>query len=248
MKKIFSLSYLFLFGIYLYAQKQPQLSATYLYTNIDIEEKIDVRLLINGREALSTFKNTKTDTTFVNEVEEINIKREANDSIGRLYYQSIEKKQLVFRDFILIDNVFKPVIVEEDIPAFNWQFTNETKNIGKFSCNLAKSNFRGRNYNVWYTMDIPTSFGPWKFYGLPGLIVEANSDDNSVSFILKKVITVDKTKIDIPSQGDKITFKEYVEFKNNVVEEFVKNLKAKLPRGAVVNFKSVDHNLEKSFE
>ena len=32
--------------------------------------------------------------------------------------------------------------------------------------------FRGRTYKAWYTMEIEIEEGPWKFHGLPGLIVE----------------------------------------------------------------------------
>lgn len=40
-----------------------------------------------------------------------------------------------------------------------------------FSCQKAYASFRGRNYIAWYTSDIPINDGPYKFRGLPGLIV-----------------------------------------------------------------------------
>ena len=62
--------------------------------------------------------------------------------------------------------------IQENIPVFNWQLVNETKKINNYTCKKATLNFRGRNYVAWYTEDIPVALGPWKFSGLPGLILE----------------------------------------------------------------------------
>lgn len=41
-----------------------------------------------------------------------------------------------------------------------------------YTCNKASTTFAGREYTAWYTFDIPIVYGPYKFYGLPGLIVK----------------------------------------------------------------------------
>ena len=43
---------------------------------------------------------------------------------------------------------------------------------------LAETSFRGRRYKVWFTPDIPSSRGPWKFDGLSGLIMAAEDEDH----------------------------------------------------------------------
>ena len=45
----------------------------------------------------------------------------------------------------------------------------------------------GRKWTVCYTEDIPTTAGPWKLCGLPGLIVEAVSDDGIHRFTLTEL-------------------------------------------------------------
>ena len=40
------------------------------------------------------------------------------------------------------------------------------------SFKLAKTTFKGRNYFAWYSIEIPINSGPYKFNGLPGLVVE----------------------------------------------------------------------------
>ena len=49
---------------------------------------------------------------------------------------------------------------------------DEPMDIFGYRCNKATVNFAGRDYTAWYTLDVPASFGPYKFRGLPGLIVK----------------------------------------------------------------------------
>ena len=59
----------------------------------------------------------------------------------------------------------------EALPDFKWQIQSETKKILSYTCQKALGEFRGRKYIAWFTSDIPLSDGPWKFSGLPGLIL-----------------------------------------------------------------------------
>lgn len=62
---------------------------------------------------------------------------------------------------------------EEPTPMLAWTFKQEMKQIYGYHCQKATTRYLGRNYEVWYTMDIPMSNGPWKLGGLPGMILEA---------------------------------------------------------------------------
>lgn len=53
--------------------------------------------------------------------------------------------------------------------------STETAEILGFDCRKATLQFRGREYSVWYAPDIPVSEGPWKFSGLPGMILKATT-------------------------------------------------------------------------
>jgi GLPGLI family protein len=250
MKKTLFILLLLIINLTSYSQKQSQLQASYLFNNFDLEQKYKVVLQINANEAFSQFTDilNSKDSLYIDDTEVINFKKESKDSIKNQFYTNSITKKIIFRDFIFVENAFNPVIVEENIPEFNWQLTDGVKKVNNFTSNSAKLKFRGRNYIVWYTLDIPTNFGPWKFYGLPGLITEITSDDNKISFILKEIKTQTNFEIKTPSIGKNITLNEYITFKNNAVKEYIKNLKSKLPRGAVVNYKSEDYNIEKTFE
>lgn len=68
-------------------------------------------------------------------------------------------------------------LIKEDLPLQKWKLHDEIKKIGSYTCKKATTSFRGRNYTAWYTDEIPILGGPWKFDGLPGLILEVVSDD-----------------------------------------------------------------------
>lgn len=65
-----------------------------------------------------------------------------------------------------------PRMITEKYEKQQWQLLDSTRNISGYPCKLAVCQFRGRTYKAWYTMEIEIEEGPWKFHGLPGLIVE----------------------------------------------------------------------------
>lgn len=109
----------------------------------------------------------------------------------------------------------KQIYVKEVATKINWKIEKESKKIGEFSCKKATANFRGRNYTVWFTTQIPLPFGPWKLNGLPGLILEAYDKDKYVYWYFKSVkypstISENVRYMKIPKH---FNFKSYEEFK-----------------------------------
>jgi len=81
----------------------------------------------------------------------------------------------------------KHIYVKEVTPKINWKIGKETKKIGKFNCKKATANFRGRNYIAWFAKEIPLPFGPWKFNGLPGLILEVYDTNKELYWSFKTI-------------------------------------------------------------
>ncbi|MFD2551858.1 GLPGLI family protein [Bizionia sediminis] len=102
--------------------------------------------------------------------------------------------------------------VQDDGIDFNWKITNETKKIGTYLAYKAQTNFRGRLYNAWFTYGIPLSYGPWKFHGLPGLILEIKDEFNQIH------ITANTIKI-TKNSSDQIAWPEVKEALG--IEEFL---------------------------
>lgn len=65
---------------------------------------------------------------------------------------------------------------------FDWQLQEGDSVVCEYSCHKAVTTFRGRTWTVWYTLDIPYSDGPWKFCGLPGLVLHAYDSEGLFRF------------------------------------------------------------------
>lgn len=76
-------------------------------------------------------------------------------------------------------------VIYEDTVYWDWVIMGEKKVIEGYAVTLAKTTFRGREYQAWFVEDIPIDAGPWKFHGLPGLIFEVYSTDGTVRIGLK---------------------------------------------------------------
>ncbi len=69
-------------------------------------------------------------------------------------------------------------IIKDKLQMPQWEILNDsTKKIGNYNCTMAKGHLCGRDFVVWFSPDIPVVCGPWKLWGLPGLIVDARSQD-----------------------------------------------------------------------
>lgn len=74
-----------------------------------------------------------------------------------------------------------------DIRKMNWKILPEKEKIGEFNTQKASLNFAGRIWTAWFFSDIPIQDGPYKFHGLPGLIIKIEDKTKSHSFVLKEI-------------------------------------------------------------
>ncbi|MCZ4693658.1 GLPGLI family protein [Ancylomarina euxinus] len=107
--------------------------------------------------------------------------------------------------------------VNEEI-KLDWQLeeVRDTSILG-YTCQKATCYFGGRNYEAWYTMEIPISDGPYKFNGLPGLIVRIADVEKEHVFQLHRVKNCMSNKALIYTKPDK--------FQTSTARGFVKALK-----------------------
>ncbi len=86
-------------------------------------------------------------------------------------------------------------IYTDELHSQNWQITDSTKTILDYTCQKAISDFRGRRWIAWFAHDIPISDGPWKFSGLPGLIMEVFDTEKHFQFTIVAIEQVENDPI-----------------------------------------------------
>ena len=178
------------------------------------------------------------------------------DEMGCMIFRNYKSKLLICR--IAKQKWFEPYNVVDNWVNIEWILLNDYKKIRGFICQKATCYFRGRNYTVWYTNQIPISAGPWKLFGLPGLILNAKDEEGMVKF--------EVTNIQYPSKEIKPTFiiektkkniKEETEFLDNkgtlIDKKIREHIFSKMPRGVTVVYNGNNninrkYNLEKKFE
>lgn len=97
---------------------------------------------------------------------------------------------------------------KEPLSIINWQIKPKTKTIGNLHCQMATGSFSGRDYVAWFTTEIRIPEGPYKFYGLPGLIVRIADTRNHYSFELVEIKRTQETVRVLPSDPIQWTTKQ----------------------------------------
>ena len=65
----------------------------------------------------------------------------------------------------------------EPLTEMKWTMVEDsTVTVLGYECLMAESEYHGRHWKAWFAPEIPMSFGPWKFHGLPGLILKAEAN------------------------------------------------------------------------
>lgn len=130
----------------------------------------------------------------------------------------------------------KTMIVKEDDFKWSWKLLGEKKKIGKFNCQNASIRFRGRNFIAWFTTEIPVPFGPRKFKGLPGLILEIYDDEKTwyMKAINVKVEKKKKCPINfnlINTKKKAISLGKFLKKADSLHINSIKREASKLPKG-----------------
>lgn len=99
------------------------------------------------------------------------------DIIGDLSKQTLESiHRLPFEDEFTMS-------YQEPFPCLQWEFGDETDTVCGYTCHSAQTFYAGRCWQVWYTIEIPINYGPWKLSGLPGLILKAVDGKKEYEFV-----------------------------------------------------------------
>lgn len=83
-----------------------------------------------------------------------------------------------------VDRISRNLFGYEENLKFDWKILPDKEKIGSYNTQKATMEFGGRKWTAWFTTDIPFQDGPYKFYGLPGLIVKIEDSEKNYSWVL----------------------------------------------------------------
>ena len=102
----------------------------------------------------------------------------------------------------------KKYLIEDSFPHHVWKPETDTQTIAGHLCKKATTHGKQNNVVVaWYAEDIQSPSGPEAYGGLPGLILQLNSNDGEMMFTAVEIDTkgLDKRLVRTPTDGKKIT-------------------------------------------
>lgn len=132
------------------------------------------------------------------------------DSVHYLVFDSNEKKRLMSQLSYNSDFVYKIIkdkgrittydLLYGDIndsrgigfyynePIPEWSLLSDTMTISGFVCQKATTELGGRHWTAWFAPEIPIEDGPYKFAGLPGLIIQVYDRQKYWVFNFKEIV------------------------------------------------------------
>jgi len=179
---------------------------TFLLNKFSVLDSTQLKFTYNFRYKKSDFKD-ETDTAFVTDKQSLLIGKNISKYYSQYYFDFCEKT-FAKKYFIEVEKgactfeIFKNIstnkitvtelagqylfggyyLYNEEIPQIKWKIGKDTTSIMGYVCQSATTTFRRRNYTAWFAPEIPLNNGPWKFGGLPGLILKIYDNKHDYTF------------------------------------------------------------------
>ena len=88
------------------------------------------------------------------------------------FFRGVLCKIPTAKETVVYDRIGSTRYVYEEPTPLIWSILPATATVAGYACQRATTTFGGRQWEAWFTRAVPVSDGPYKFYGLPGLIVK----------------------------------------------------------------------------
>lgn len=201
MKNLFSIFFIALFAFVNAQDKDSKETANRFFYELTFKPKKDSAKLEKVIMALDIVKNRSVyrDFTAVGQDSILKVQFEAMQKAGVFKDLSKSFKMPKFSEKIVktypdmkiqyierMVNGASPIgIAYNETLKFDWKISNEKAKIGAYNAQKATTEFAGKNWTAWFSTDLPFQDGPYKFSGLPGLIVKIEDEGKNYSWILQ---------------------------------------------------------------
>ncbi|AUC74873.1 GLPGLI family protein [Olleya sp. Bg11-27] len=186
-------------------------STSAYYSNNDDSKKYEDQLFIVDTDKIGGFKEVNIADNYTGYL------------VQDLFYKDYNESTLIYNELIGT----KKVIIKENINLIDWTIESDSKKtILEYECLKATGTFRGREYEAYFAPALSQRGGPWKFDGLPGVILSVRSLDGYYVIEPLEIAknTTDNSEILNVYKGEKLigwdTYK--IDFKKWMVKQLKK--------------------------
>jgi len=181
-----------------------QVSTTPDSTNAESKKTEVAYLDTNGKKSLFYAENRVKRDSLMNRMRQTHTfdssqMENFRSNINYIVEKTPAEQKIVFKDRIGRDQY----AYTENEPFF-WKIFPETTTIGEYKTQKAETEYAGRKWTAWFTMDLPYQDGPYKFSGLPGLIVKIQDEKEDYTFDLMQVKKLEELP-ELQQRGQDIT-------------------------------------------
>ena len=208
---------------------------TYQPDSTDIYSKQSEEMLLFTNKTLSIFQSKNG---YIKDSLLLAIKNKPTQEINMLDISRFPKTQFHYKilkedskDSITVyDKIYTDSFqYKESNKNITWKITPDTLTINGFKCQKATTFYAGRAYEAWFSNEIPISDGPYKFTGLPGLIIKISDLKEHYVFELIAASDINQVYSSLkPIRNPFITtksvfFDRLKDYKKNIVERIAQS-------------------------
>jgi len=128
-----------------------------------------------------------------------------------------------------------------------WQILKEKEKLENFEVQKATLDFAGRKWIAWFTPQVPIQDGPYKFHGLPGLILKIEDETKSHSFALKGIKSLSEDfiypEVNQSKKTIEIDQKKYIKLFKEYREDPIKDIRQLFNEGKLVSYTDQSGNI-----
>lgn len=145
-------------------------------------------------------------------------KLELND--GSYIYLNLSDSLYLMHGSAITSWVF---VKEQPVKMLEWTVHDETKPIAGKVCRRATAEEQGgATIEAWFCDEIPVPFGPNRFFGAPGLIMEVTFGAQYYRAMRVEYLPSDNFKIQLPEVKNTISQKEYHDRISETIQNLIK--------------------------
>lgn len=204
------------------SELQVRYNFTFIKDTLDKNNSVTepMILLTNGKKSVYYSEYYKTNIDALNKQLEAPVNKGDIRTISFNGLPQAKVKHSVYKDQndILISVFMRDLYTFKSSDILSWKISKkENKSILGYKCSKATVTVDNKSYIAWFTYDIPINDGPYKFRGLPGLILQVSEEHGYFNF---EAISINKVKLAMDfKKGILITKDQYIKKRNEYISD-----------------------------